>query len=539
MLWGVLQDDYIPGLFYGGGPKYDALLPSPEMLTEAWQTGTAALEGESATWAELAMRDATRLVRSNLAIVGGQVGVPAVFVSAFDTILAAKPDPTAQEIFDMVSGVAATTIDAAFQTMGAVPVIGFIGELIGIAVKFALSRREKGDPPPPFVRYNPEINATMTALLMDQVGTMKPPSADWRPDWTPIFRPPAVGPWTSREVEGWQRQWYVDGLDVSDPVTWDGWGIVPGHAAASLSIYSTGLTPEETEFRASGGHLPAGAEAIAPWLTWPERYEQIGDRTWDTSQVLPSYIHAGMGAWQATTTATAAMFNVDVRGIAMAWQEYVERGLEEMDRWMSTHKREDKSGEYWAGWAAKRGLYALPTFEERMSQPGRPSASFWHDWPERLRYDQIVRRRMIQLGRRQREALDTLLVAYCSKRQRAFDDPQLRDLLMERRKQLLDHPAVYRVNLEDVIDPDFRTAVNLARKTVEGGSLTAGPGHVGPTTQDGCSINERARGKCKPGSFPGPDAVPGAEPWGDPEAGSGGLGLALLAAGGVAAASIL
>lgn len=508
-------DDYVPGLFYGGG-KYDALLPSPEMLSNAWQTGEDALAGESATWAQLALQDATRLMRSSMARVGAQVGVPSVFEPPFDQLVSAIIDPDPAEILEMSAGIAVTALDAAFEAMGAVPVVGFIGQGIGLAVKLALRRRQKDQPPPPFVRYEPATNETWTALLMEQVG----PAQASAPDWTPIFRPPAVGPWTSREVQGWQRQWYVDGLNVGDPASFDGWGLLPGHARGSLSIYSTGLTPEETDYRAGGGHLPAGAEVIAPHLTWPERYELIGDRTWDTTQVLPSYLHAGMSAWQAMTAKSAAIFNVDVRGVGAEWRSYVEGGLEEFERWMATHDREDKSGEFWAGWAAKRGLYALPSFEEKMSSPGKPSASFWYDYPSRLRYDNIARARLSHLRRRQEKALDTLLVAYCSTKQAAFRDPKLRELLELRRGQLLEHAAVRDVVLDDVIDEDFRSSVATAQFSAPGGKLAATPG-----------------AKKKPGGdWPGPDGVPAAEPWGDP-AGAGGVGLLLV--GGLAAAAVL
>ena len=70
----------------------------------------------------------------------------------------------------------------------------------------------------------------------------------------------------------------------------------------------------------------------------------------------------------------------------------------------------------------------------------------------------------VQLGRRQRKYLGTLTVAYCSESDAAFaSDPWLRDLLIERRRMLLNHADAAHVDLSQVVDADYRSALATRR----------------------------------------------------------------------------
>ena len=77
------------------------------------------------------------------------------------------------------------------------------------------------------------------------------------------------------------------------------------------------------------------------------------------------------------------------------------------------------------------------------------------------------------LAERQMEGLDTLLCAYVSQAAPALRfDPELRDKLEENRGKLLSHPARCRVDLDSVVDVDFREALRETRQ----GAMTCAPG---------------------------------------------------------------
>lgn len=83
----------------------------------------------------------------------------------------------------------------------------------------------------------------------------------------------------------------------------------------------------------------------------------------------------------------------------------------------------------------------------------------------------------VQLGRRQRKYLGTLTVAYCSEDDPAFrSDPELADLLVERRRLLLEHEDVVHVDLSQVVDTDYRSAL----ATRQGPKGLATPTNGGP-----------------------------------------------------------
>lgn len=512
----------VPGLYYGPG-TYPSPLPSDTLLTEAWQFGPDSVIEGSQTWATSSMSDATLLARSTMSRMGAQIGVPSAFALDFEAIVQSVIDPSAEQIINVTTELAFNLMDDAFRAMGGVPFVGFVASVISAGIKLAIRRSLRGEPAPPIVaEYDKGVNEDFATWVMNIVGA---PAAS-TPDWTPIFRPPRQGAWTTRAafelrepstIQDFviQREWFPAAL--GDPLSWDGFGIVPGRAHALLPIYSSGLTWEQILFLAEGEHFPAGSQSPLPRLTWPERYRLVGDRTWNRADVLPSFVHAGMAAWQAMSTKTAAIFNVDTTGLGSLWTKYVGSALAEMQRWMDTHSREGIDGEYWAGWAAKRGLYDLPSYEEKIEAAaqtgGKIALSSWYDFPEQSRYDNIAKARFDELRTRQEKALDTLLVAYCSINQPAFREPtaeqkardprarkSLRSLLLTRRQQLLRHPARYEVNLDDVIDPDYRADLYYSRMQVEGGKLTAAPpGAVEAKPPD---------------RFPGVDEVPPGEPWG-------------------------
>ncbi len=88
----------------------------------------------------------------------------------------------------------------------------------------------------------------------------------------------------------------------------------------------------------------------------------------------------------------------------------------------------------------------------------------------------------VQLARRQRKYLGTLTVAYCSETDVAFrNDPMLADLLIERRRLLLNHADAAHVDLSQVVDADYRSAL-ATRRGPKG--LADAPGSPHPDVGD-------------------------------------------------------
>ena len=188
------------------------------------------------------------------------------------------------------------------------------------------------------------------------------------------------------------------------------------------------------------------------------------------SHFLPSTSQGVLGSWQSILSNSRACYLVDAVRVAKAWNTWQDNMV--MWGWGTRYKGNDR---------IRMSMLSRPPVpydvQQRIGQDGyRRIVPYWPGdgmtqsggtQGSKLHYGPLLGdvgawAAEVQLGRRQREYLGTLTVAYCSEHDPAFEsDPLLADLLMERRELLLGHPAVELVELGQVVDDDFRQAVAL------------------------------------------------------------------------------
>lgn len=186
------------------------------------------------------------------------------------------------------------------------------------------------------------------------------------------------------------------------------------------------------------------------------------------SAFMPSTVQSVVASWQSVLSNSRACYLVDAVEVADAWQAWQFN----MKLWgwgtrysgddririaalsrppvdYATQQRIGADGyrtlvPFWPGSGMSKGpgtAGSKPYFGPLLGDVGRWAAE-------------------VQLGRRQRKYLGTLTVAYCSEHDPAFrSDPELADLLVERRQMLLAHEDVVHVDLSQVVDADYRSAL--------------------------------------------------------------------------------
>lgn len=244
-------------------------------------------------------------------------------------------------------------------------------------------------------------------------------------DWTKLFSPPSMGtgvgtlpPYATKNtefgVEIFRRHGYdEDGL----PINWGnaGWlGMVPGSATLHSGIAVTSTAAEEI-----GSSMFPSARGIGTWL------------------------------WKQVTSKDplAAIFTVHADAMSGAWSGYIHQlheFINETDKLNVDQKARvmermngDSSGTIF-GWGSSIA----------------PVANEWDHYGPTVVGD--------ALRARQFKACDTLLIAYVDESFGAFQDEQLLERFKQRRKQLLEHPAVCDVRLDDVVDEDYKEALRSA-----------------------------------------------------------------------------
>lgn len=496
------------GSLWTGGQNYDSRLPSDEILSDAW-AGAARSILSDANVAALYARDGGYLAQSVLGLVGTQIGIPSEFMGSFDQLIssAAFNQPIEKVAFD----VAKAALDVYLEAMGAIPFVGPVAKIgLGI-VEGIVTAQEGGVPPPPMATYNRAVNNDFAAHLLDLVGA--PESSPELVDWTPIFTPPGTGAWEVLPRDAGSAEpghaWRVAGVNVeASGAGMDGRGIVPGGLVACIE-------PQTKPIDISYLQGVKGA--------WTARgYEVATNLNYDLSGMLPSFQNAGAAAWEAVSSKTAAMFNVDVRGLGKAWVEYVEGAMQLRAEVMGDVLTADviESAAAIQAVFLPFALHVLPSYGEMVALQKAAPEGGKKVWPrptalpESLRIDRVAAKHLSDLRARQTRALDTLLCAYCSEDQPAFRDPKLLALLRERRGQLLKHPAAKRVNLDDVPDKALRTELAAAQADKQLGidDLAAAPQQA------------------KRGGFGPASDAPQAEGWGG-ESGGGGAALAAVGLG--------
>lgn len=473
----------IPG-YINVGQEYDSPLPPASEMLGALANPVAgylldpdAPEGLG----RLMLDDALNLVRSVMARGGTQVGIPNVYLDAFDDVLTAA---VSGDVTQLATTAAATGIDLAFNALGAVPVVGWLASGALRVVELMIQVGKLKEPPRvvPLATYSLAANDWYASRALDVVGD----AGRINTDWTPLFDVPGTGPWEGIKAEPAGHVFQLRGAKRGDPSVGDqlgsGKALVPGTGLGLLSINAVSSEPRS---------INELAIAYAAYF--------IESRSWDKSDKLPSFLRVGVSAWQAAQTRTPSMFQIHVGNLANRWRRYVGGALDVIEAFETSNaKNPDVRGERRNdGYIARTQLYDVDLFQ-RFGQPlyiegseeGRrfgdphPANPYWDQHeitkrkdilPKSKRLDRIAGEKLLALYNRQKKAMDTLMVAYCSEKQPAFRDKSLADKLRTRRQQLLEDPAVQDVDLDSVIDEDYRSELYTARM-MGGFKLTAKPG---------------------------------------------------------------
>jgi len=219
-----------------------------------------------------------------------------------------------------------------------------------------------------------------------------------------------------------------------------------GNATANIGVLPN--TPQ----------IPKGWEMNYAWST----YTRPQGVPW--SHFMPSTAQAGLASWQSVLSNSRACYLVDAVEVAAQWAAWQE--AMELWGWGTRYHGDDRRRiamlsrppvDY-----ATRQRIAADGFRHLL--PWMPGAGYTKSkatpYYGPLVGDVAAWAAKVQLARRQRKYLGTLTVAYCSERDPAFrSDPILADLLVDRRRMLLAHPDAVHVDLSQVVDADYRSAL--------------------------------------------------------------------------------
>ncbi len=325
-----------------------------------------------------------------------------------------------------MNAAANTGVTFGMQAVTAVPVAGMVvrlawsvGKLIYGIAQLAKAQKSYGPVAKrwPKSRFDPTLdNRLLNRGVLDQMRQLR--------DWSLVFSPPSLGTGVgtlppygikrldSGGIEIFRRSGYDEnGL----PNDWagNGWvGMVPGTATLHAGVGVDGMVVGEI-----GDSLFPSARGIATW------------------------------AWKQLTSKDplASIFTVHADAVSGRWEAYIhdlhqfiaETGALNVDQKSQVMKKFNAgpTGERIFGW----GTSIEPRENEWDAyQPARVCDT---------------------LRARQFKACDTLLIAYVDDTFGAFKDDALRARFRQRRKDLLEHPAICDVELDSVIDADYRDAL--------------------------------------------------------------------------------
>ena len=214
----------------------------------------------------------------------------------------------------------------------------------------------------------------------------------------------------------------------------------------------------------STGGLGALPNTALNPLAWQVDHATVLERaTYESwGRFKPAFTQSTMQSWQGLLANSRATYLVDAVKLADGWADWTRAMVE----WASSSNYNEATRRRIAGMlistTSELGTSAIATLHAAGYtqvlpwSPRRgeginvqPTVGDFGRWAAR-----------VQLGARQRKYLGTLTVAYCSENDPAFrSDNELAKLLADRRLMLLNHPDVVRVDLDQVVDADYRAAV--------------------------------------------------------------------------------
>ncbi len=398
----------------------------------------------------------------------GSLGIPSgVINGVIDSMapLAISPPKNIEDLAEQLTG---SVIGVVTNALSAVPVVGPIANMIGAVVLTIMNLRSKPKEEvqeffSPLTQYNPDAEE----LMMNNTLPLLSGS-----DWTPLFLPRLGNDVRiERRDGGMCPAWVMLSSERSKHA-----GFIPGSQQIAGPIQA---------------YVVRQANPHGDFCTKYTDHRDIGDFYPAAAQLLTAVS-------EQVQRPTAALWSVRPDVILEGWREHFESIVE-------------SAGEWWAGdRLAGAGMggastdlrqkvvqsFLAPYFVYE-SQPGVFTrglfSSNWTPGREhqmRSFVDELVQPWCETIARRQEHYLGTTVVAYADPASAAFSDPALRTKMEEMRRLLLESPARREVDLDDVIDPEYRTALF---KATSGSTLVnpAAPAGEGlPTRVDGVDRGE-------------------------------------------------
>lgn len=336
-------------------------------------------------------------------------------------------------------------IGVSVQLMSQIPVVGWIAQIAwtfgnGIYQLVQAVKASDNDDMPvlyPAAKFNPEqdLNRFNNEVLTRLSGSQ---------DWTKIFRPPGGG--------------------IPGDAAW--LGEFSTAALGSSGGQKFGVRVEATNPCALClGYVPGTAFVH-------DRIEMVGTNLKDTGNTyLPTARQHGVWIWEHIARKNSpALYAVNAKSLATLWGNYL-KGLRlyvEGDDKLSaaqknkiiTYYNKDPDGRPIFGWG-----------KPRTTQGGA-----WISDEDVAGYQPV--KAATKLRERQLAFLDTITCAYVDDSFGAMSDPVVKDKWKQRRKDLLEHPAVCDVDLSMIPDAIYRGQVEYEQDNRPSCKF-GGPGKLG------------------------------------------------------------
>lgn len=432
--------------------NFRSSLPSASTLQDAYADPAARYAlGDDQLGRQL-METSMRAFRFVGARVGTSTGIPSNVVDAFFKTLSIKGQDQAvvEWVMIAVGQVTEVIVDVAINAMGAIPIVGWIAKAVASIVKLVVSMASDKKPPPPLVQYNEGKDETLVREVLSILAGV---------DWTKIFLPTyEASKWSDWELKKMQGGYLMRPKESSGHP----FGAIPGGPFGSRGVQSRNCVDPDN------WHWPTPPIWKQEWDADIDRAVDISDQVWakyyeqgtecilDIWSTTPAVGRVTMAAWQQMTSRkTTALWNVDARPIASAWESYVSSALE-----FATVKLRSRFNEYEKfEWLAYQNLRAA-MHARNAELPGGDTGK----WP---RLDAMAGAYAKDLRRRQFAAVKTILVAYADPKQAAFAQHSALRMAMEaERRQILSGPIRWSVHMPDVVDREWKRALEESMRGV-------------------------------------------------------------------------
>jgi hypothetical protein len=442
--------DDVRGLLERG---YESLLPSEATIAQAWLDPLVSglLEGEAPAIGRLFVENAIQAMRLTFGVNGIQTGVPTQLLSTFaETISNAAAAQGSDRWVEIAAGTTNAVVDIAIEVTGEIPIVGWATKFaLGIA-RLAQALAKNKRPRMPLLAYTKETDEFYAREALRIMGGTT--SSYEPPDWTPLFLPPGG-----------------DYFDIDNASN----GFVLRREGESGQRPGLGCLPPGI----FGSRVVQVRNPASGWARWHDKKSMTGwyeENVFDAFVQLPGLARIGQAAWSAATSnQNAAIYNLRYQEIANSWDYYSTSALAEAQQSLDYHPfggspppdlphKSSLSSQKWNSWpsfqgaALKWGVQHANYASGELLKTGKTDsgpktagqvAQVWCDLYNQRAWDMVM----------------THVCAYASQRQAWFQNaPGYRARLDEARRELLQHPAVKRINPDDCPDRNYENALRQA-----------------------------------------------------------------------------